>query len=206
VGRAPPGDGVQALQKQVSRLRRRLGPAAPLSRGASGYALGIDHDAVDAHRFERLLQHARDALADNRADSARDDLEAALALWRGPALADHRFEPFAQLEIRRLEELRMEAIEERIAAELSRGRDADLVGELRGLVSENPLRERLRGHLMLALGDTGAGGVTCGAGVGVGLGVGVGVGGGGAATVNATSVLRPTFGGCASSACSAVTV
>jgi predicted ATPase/DNA-binding SARP family transcriptional activator len=147
----PPGDGVQALQKQVSRLRQRLGPAAPLSRGASGYALGIDRDAVDAHRFEQLLQHARDALAANRADSARDDLEAALALWRGPALADHRFEPFAQLAIRRLEELRMEAIEERIAAELARGRDADLVGELRALVAENPLRERLRGHLMLAL-------------------------------------------------------
>jgi predicted ATPase/DNA-binding SARP family transcriptional activator len=147
----PPGDGVQALQKQVSRLRQRLGPAAPLSRGAAGYALGIDPDAIDARRFEDLLRRARVALAQHQPASARDDLEAALALWRGPALADHRFEPFAQPEIGRLEELRMEALEERIAAELAGGRDADLVGELRSLVAANPLRERLRGQLMLAL-------------------------------------------------------
>jgi len=147
----PPGDGVQALQKQVSRLRQRLGPSAPLNRGASGYALGIDPDAIDSHRFEELLRRARVALSQDQPASAHDDLEAALALWRGPALADHRFEPFAQLEIGRLEELRMEAIEERIAAELAGGRDADLVGELRALVAEHPLRERLRGHLMLAL-------------------------------------------------------
>ena len=148
---APPGDGVQALQKQVSRLRRRLGPAIPLERGAAGYALNIDQDAIDAYRFEELLRRARVALEQDQPGSARDDLEAALALWRGPALADHRFEPFAQREIGRLEELRMEAIEERLAAEIAEGRDADLVGELRALVAEHPLRERLRGHLMVAL-------------------------------------------------------
>jgi predicted ATPase/DNA-binding SARP family transcriptional activator len=147
----PPGDGVQALQKQISRLRRRLGAALPLERGAVGYALAIDQNAIDAHRFEELLQRARVALSQDQPASARDDLEAALALWRGPALADHRFEAFAQLEIGRLEELRMEAIEERLAAELAEGRDADLVGELRALASEHPLRERLRGHLMVAL-------------------------------------------------------
>ena len=75
----------------------------------------------------------------------------ALGLWRGPALADHRFEDFAQREINRLEELRIEAIEERIGAQLARGGDADLVGVLRALVAEHPLRERLRAHLMLAL-------------------------------------------------------
>jgi predicted ATPase/DNA-binding SARP family transcriptional activator len=148
---APPGDGVQALQKQVSRLRRRLGPAIPLERGAVGYALNIDQDAIDAYRFEELLRRARVALEQDQPGSARDDLEAALGLWRGPALADHRFEPFAQSEIGRLEELRMEAIEERLAAEIAEGRDADLVGELRALVAEHPLRERLRGHLMVAL-------------------------------------------------------
>ena len=136
----PPGDGVQALQKQVSRLRRRLGSAIALERGAVGYALAIDQDAIDAHRFEDLLRRARIALEQDQPASARDDLEAALALWRGPALADHRFEAFAQLEIGRLEELRMEAIEERLAAELAEGRDADLVGELRALVAEYPLR------------------------------------------------------------------
>ena len=127
---------------------RAVGPAR---RGATGYALGIDPQAIDAHRFERLLhERARSARA-GPAPSARDDLDAALALWRGPALADHRFEDFAQREIRRLEELRIEAIEERIAAELAVGRDTDLVGELRALVDEHPLRERLRGQLMVAL-------------------------------------------------------
>jgi predicted ATPase/DNA-binding SARP family transcriptional activator len=147
----PPKDGVQALQQQVYRLRRSLGPALPLRRGAAGYALDIDADALDARRFERLLQRAREALAGGDPQSARDGLDAALTLWHGPALADHRFEAFAQPEIGRLEELRMEAIEERMAAELAAGRDADLVGELRALVAEHPLRERLRGQLMVAL-------------------------------------------------------
>ena len=75
----------------------------------------------------------------------------ALALWRGEALADYRFDEFAQREITRLEELRLEAIEERLAAELARGGAEGLVGELQALVAEIPLRERLRGHLMVAL-------------------------------------------------------
>ena len=147
----PPGGPVHALQKQVSRLRQRLGDSAPVQRGAVGYALGVEHEAIDAHRFEDLLQRGRAAIAENRPESAARDLDAALALWRGPALADHRFAQFAQLEIGRLEELRMEAIEERMGAQLAAGADADLVGELRSLVSEHPLRERLRAHLMLAL-------------------------------------------------------
>ncbi|HWM10799.1 MAG TPA: BTAD domain-containing putative transcriptional regulator, partial [Solirubrobacteraceae bacterium] len=144
----PPGGAVHALQKQVSRLRQRLGESAPVHRGAVGYALGVEHGAIDAHRFEDLLQRARAAI--DRGQAA-EDLEAALAMWRGPALADHRFADFAQTEIGRLEELRMEAIEERMGAELARGGDADLVGGLRALVAEHPLRERLRAHLMLAL-------------------------------------------------------
>ena len=136
----PPGDGVQALQKQVSRLRRRLGDAAPVHRGAAGYSLGVEPDAIDSHRFEDLLARAR---AEDPA-SASADLEAALRLWRGPALADHRFAEFAQREIGRLEELRIEAIEERMGAQLECGGDADLVGELRALVDEHPLRERMR--------------------------------------------------------------
>ena len=100
------------------------------------------------------------AAASRRCSSARasvdrsgaaEQLTSALALWRGPALADHRFDKFAQSEIARLEELHLEAIEERLAAELARGQAADLVGELRALVAEHPLRERLRGQLMLAL-------------------------------------------------------
>jgi hypothetical protein len=125
-GEEPPGHGVQALQQQVSRLRRRLGSAVELRRDGAGYALGLDRDAIDVHRFEELLRRGRVALAADRPESARDDFEAALTLWRGPALADLRFEPFAQPEIARLEELRMEAIEERVAAELAGGRGTDL--------------------------------------------------------------------------------
>jgi predicted ATPase/DNA-binding SARP family transcriptional activator len=143
----PPGDGVQALQKQVSRLRHRLGDAAPVERGAAGYALRVGREALDSRRFEELLERAR---AEDP-EPASADLEAALRLWRGPALADHRFDEFAQREIGRLEELRMEAIEESMGTQLARGRDADLVGELRTLVAEHPLRERMRAHLMLAL-------------------------------------------------------
>ena len=119
----PPGDGVQALQKQVSRLRARLGPSAPLNRGATGYALGIERGAIDAQRFEDLLR-ARPRRARRRrtaGDRARRTSRRRSRCGAGPALADHRFEPFAQPEIGRLEELRMEAVEERIAAELAAG-------------------------------------------------------------------------------------
>ena len=78
-------------------------------------------------------------------------LREALGLWRGPPLADFAFDSFAQEEIARLEELRLAAIEERIDADLALGRQADLVAELEALVAHHPLRERLRGQLMLAL-------------------------------------------------------
>ena len=138
----PPDGRDAALQKQVSRLRARLGEALPVRRKAAGYALEIDRDAIDSHRFEAQLDAAR-------GDAAR--LATALELWRGPALADHRFDNFAQSEVTRLDELRLEAIEERFQAELARGQAVDLVGDLRALVAEHPLRERLRGQLMLAL-------------------------------------------------------
>src|SRR4051812_26478889 len=141
-GREAPVGREQALQKQVSRLRARLGEGLPVRRRAAGYALEIEREAIDSRRFEAELEAAR-------GDPGR--LAEALALWRGPALADHRFDEFAQSEIGRLEELRLEAVEERLAAELAAGRAADLVGELRALVAEHPLRERLRGSLMLAL-------------------------------------------------------
>ena len=150
-----PGNAVQALQKQISRLRRRLGEQAPVRYHPAGYALEIDSSAVDLSRFEELLDRGRVALGADDPERAAADLRAALALWRGEALADHRLDEFAQREIARLEELRVEAIEERMAAELACGRDADLVGELGVLVAEHPLRERLRGQLMLALYRTG---------------------------------------------------
>ena len=146
-----PANAVQALQKQISRLRQRLGDEAPLHHRSAGYALEIDPETVDSRRFEELLGRARIALGREDPDGAAADLRAALALWRGDALADHRFDEFAQREIARLEELRVEAIEERLAAELASGRDGDIVGELTALVFEHPLRERLRAQLMLAL-------------------------------------------------------
>jgi predicted ATPase/DNA-binding SARP family transcriptional activator len=150
-GDEPPRGAAQALQKQISRLRQRLGDDSPVKYRPAGYSLEIDPRTIDARRFEDLLEEARVALGREDPEGAAANLRAGLALWRGEALADHRFDEFAQREIARLEELRVEAIEERIAAELACGREADVVGELQASVAEHPLRERLRGQLMVAL-------------------------------------------------------
>src|SRR5262249_10938710 len=118
---------------------------------APGYTLVVASEEVDATRFERLLAEGRNALVEGRAAEAATILRSALELWRGPVLADVEYEPFAQGEIARLEELLLAPPEERIEADLALSRHADLVGELGGLVAEQPLRERLRGQLMLAL-------------------------------------------------------
>ncbi len=154
-GDKPPAGELQALQKQVSRLRQRLGERLPVRHRPAGYALEIESAAIDARRFEHLLERGRTALASEDPDRAAADLRAALTLWRGEALADHRLEEFAQREVARLEELRVEAIEERLAADLACGREAEVVGELGLLVTDHPLRERLRAQLMLALYRTG---------------------------------------------------
>ena len=150
-GDEPPAGGTQALQKQISRLRRRLGGGSLVRHRPPGYALDIDPQMVDSRRFEELLRRGRVALDNDDPERAAADLQAALALWRGEALADYRFDEFAQNEIARLEELRLEAIEERLSAELASGSGEVLVGELQALVAEHPLRERLRGQLMVAL-------------------------------------------------------
>ena len=146
---APPG-AANALQAAVSRLRRAL-PQGRLVTRPPGYLFRAVPDEVDLSRFERLLAQGRQALADGAAAEAADTLAEALALWRGPALADFRYEPFAQAEIARLEELRLVCVEERVDADLALGAGAELVGELQRLVAAQPLRERLRGQLMLAL-------------------------------------------------------
>jgi DNA-binding SARP family transcriptional activator/class 3 adenylate cyclase len=154
---APPTAGntlqvyVSQLRKALEPTRTRRGPAQVLVRRAPGYVLEVDEDAIDACRFERLVEIGRDALAASDHERAAEVLRTALALWRGPALADFSYEPFAQSEITRLEELRMAALEDRIAADLALGRHASFVGELDALVAQYPLREGLRGHLMLAL-------------------------------------------------------
>jgi DNA-binding SARP family transcriptional activator len=145
-GESPPPTAPTALQNAVSQLRKALGAEAVETR-PPGYSLGAGRDAVDSHRFESLLREARKAEPAQRVDLIRQALE----LWKGPALSDFPYESFAQNEAARLEELRLTAVEERIEAELELGGATGLVGELEAFVRENPLRERSRGQLMLAL-------------------------------------------------------
>src|SRR4051812_46028217 len=148
----PPNSGMTALQVRVSQLRKVLGTAGDaIVTRPPGYVLQIAADQLDLHRFERLLGDAGRALQRDEAATAWAGLETALALWRGPALADFTFESFAQAPISRLEELRVVAQELRVDAGLRLGRHVELVGELEALVAQHPLRERLRGQLMLAL-------------------------------------------------------
>jgi class 3 adenylate cyclase len=145
----PPETAAHAVQVYVSQLRKALGPA--IATRAPGYELGLAPERVDLHRFVRLTQEGRAALEGGDPTAAEGALREALALWRGPALADFLYEPFAQTEIARLEELRTVAVEERIEADLALGRHAELVSELEALVQAQPLRERPRAQLMLAL-------------------------------------------------------
>jgi len=145
-GEGAPKTATTSLQNSVSRLRKELGPDV-LETRAPGYVLHVSPEQVDARRFETQLRDARGAGAEER----RDRLQRALMLWRGPALAEFAFEQFAQAEIRRLEELRLVALEERIAVDLELGRQNDVIGELEALVGDHPLRETLRRLLMLSL-------------------------------------------------------
>ena len=149
-GERPPGTATKTVQVYVSRLRKALGDGVLVTRGG-GYALELNGESVDADRFSRLADEGRKALDDGDPRGAREALSAALSLWRGPALADLAYEPFAQNEAARLEELRLVAVENRAEADLALGHHAELVPELEALVREHPTRERLLGALMLAL-------------------------------------------------------
>jgi DNA-binding SARP family transcriptional activator len=150
-GERPPKAALNTIQFYVSTLRRTLAPHEVIATRPPGYLIQIEPRQFDLHRFERLAAEGRQALADGRANDAASTLREALALWRGPPLADVASEPFAQGEIGRLEELRVAALEQRIEADLALGRHAELVGELEALTAEHPLRERLRAQSMLAL-------------------------------------------------------
>ncbi len=146
-------NAANAVHVAVSRLRRALGAGdeALLITRPGGYVLAVSPDQVDAVRFERLLEGGRRLLAAGDAAAAAVRLREALALWRGPALADLALTDFLAPEARRLEELRLLALMERIDADLALGRHAELVPELEALVGAEPLRERLRQQQMLAL-------------------------------------------------------
>jgi class 3 adenylate cyclase len=145
----PPETAAKTVQVYVSRLRRLLSPGAIESR-AGGYALLIDGDRLDLTQFEQLADEGRTALSAAEWERAASLLGEALALWRGPALGGLTAEALRR-EAERLEALRLQALEDRIEADLGRGRERDVVPELEALVAEHPFRERLRGHLMLAL-------------------------------------------------------
>ena len=150
---APP-TAANALQGHVSRLRKLLGPGdlgARLVTAAGGYRIECEPDELDAACFERLVREGRAARENGCEAEAVELLHDALSLWRGPALADFAFEPFAEHDAGRLEELRLAGLEERIAAELAVGRHTEVVAELTALAADHPVRERLHAQLMLAL-------------------------------------------------------
>ena len=146
-GEAGIGEGSKALQVAVSRLRKAIGPDALVTR-KPGYQLRVEAGRLDLHRFEELVAEGRTA---EDPAAAAEALNRALDLWRGPPLDDLSFEPSLQTELARLEELRLAALEDRIEADLSLGRLREAIGELERLTALHPLRERLRGQLMLAL-------------------------------------------------------
>jgi DNA-binding SARP family transcriptional activator len=145
-GEEAPKTATASLQNAVGRLRRALGSDV-LETRSPGYVLHVAAEQIDARRFERALVDARRLPADER----RERLVAALALWRGPALAEFAFDDFAQAETRRLEELRLVVHEERIEADLELGRHTDVIGELDALVADHPLRESFVRQAMVAL-------------------------------------------------------
>jgi DNA-binding SARP family transcriptional activator len=156
-GSEPPASAPNAIQVHISHLRRTLeaGDGPPkggrvLVTKSPGYMLRVGEEELDANRFERLVEDGRRAMRGGDMDLAGRHFYRALRLWRGSALSDYTYEPFAQAAIARLEELKISAIQDRIEADLDLGHHGDFVGELDGLVKSYPMRERLRGQLMLA--------------------------------------------------------
>jgi DNA-binding SARP family transcriptional activator len=150
----PPGSAGRMLQVQISRLRQALadgdGEPRVIAR-PPGYVLRVEPGELDMHAFEQRVAAGRQALQHGDPGRAAVLLGEAESVWRGRPLADLEFEPFARFEIQRLAELRLLAAEDRIDAELALGQHGALCPELGQLVAEHPLRERLRGQLMLAL-------------------------------------------------------
>ena len=144
-----------ALRNHVSRLRRVFVPVGidepRIAARAPGYLLRVEPGELDLERFEQLVSEGHEALGAGRTEAAAGLLRSAEQLWEGRPFADLEFEPFGRLEVERLEELRLAAVEERIDAELALGRQLALVPELETLAAEHPYREHFRAQLMLAL-------------------------------------------------------
>ena len=145
----PPATATKVIQNLVSQLRKSVGER--LETIGQSYRLHVAPDELDLTRFQRIVQDAKRSRDDGDAAAAAAGLADALSLWRGPPLADLDSDRFARHARVWLEELRLSALEERVAAELDLGRDGELIGELEQLLAEAPLRERLRAQLMVAL-------------------------------------------------------
>jgi DNA-binding SARP family transcriptional activator len=148
---AAPATAVTQVQRQISELRKLLGPASGIETRAPGYIIRLGPDQLDLNRFERVADEAGEALVLGDAKGAAGLYRQALGLWRSAPLDDLAYEEFAQRPIERLEEIRLAALEQAIEAELSLGFHTDVVAELETLVAEHPLRERFARQLMLAL-------------------------------------------------------
>jgi YVTN family beta-propeller protein len=146
----PPATANKIVQGYVSNLRKALGDEILVTQ-ARGYLLRSAPGQLDLDRFVALADEGRQALDENDPRSAAEKLRAALACWRGPALAEFAYESFAQSEIARLEEAKLAALEARIDADLALGHHPTVIGELEALVARHPNREHLVGQLMLAL-------------------------------------------------------
>jgi predicted ATPase/DNA-binding SARP family transcriptional activator len=146
-GSKPPAGAMSALQSQVSRLRRGL-PAGLIEFHPAGYRIAVEPDAVDVQQFEQLARQGARALAEGDHKYAAELLRKSLDLWRGPVLADV---PLTEAISARLNELKLAAAEDLFDAQLALGEHAALISELRAHVEAHPLRERIRGQLMLAL-------------------------------------------------------
>lgn len=150
-GDDPPPSASHSLESYISRLRQLLGAGVTLVRRGAGYSLELGDARLDAQTFLELQAGACEAAAQGEADRALELSTAALAVWRGPALADVALSSAGRAEAERLEDLRLRAYEVRFDAELALGRHAQVVGEIQALVSQNPYRERFVAQVMLAL-------------------------------------------------------
>ena len=150
-GGEPPVTAVTQVQRQVSELRKLLGGESSIETRSPGYVITVDPGQIDLQRFERWMGEGTASLAAGDALTAVEHFSRALSLWRGDALADLAYEEFARAAVERLEELRIEATQQRIEAELLLGRSADLIPELETLAAEHPLREPVHAQLMRAL-------------------------------------------------------
>src|SRR5918997_2563749 len=147
---------LKRLHVAIARLRRALqtngaSGSSVLHTVSGGYLLAVRPGELDSEVFETRVEEGRRALAAGQAATARDVLRQALGMWRGPALAPVTYAEFAQPEIRRLEELRLAALEARVESELRLGDHGTVIGELEGFVAAHPGRERVAAQLMLAL-------------------------------------------------------